>query len=370
MKVVSIARAGPLLCLAATLLSCASLGGHAVHVDAPDTETTLPGTTCGDYHIIDAMLDGTGPYRLQLDTGTPRTLLTPETARRAGIRKHIRSIEAGGFRASGRIPVRVRELAHIGHALGTEIDGVIGYTVFDGTVLVHDYPRREVRVRWGALPPGPPGTVAMRKGPRPFIRARFGDDTLPVLVDSGYNRTLKVGDLSAHGFKSEPVPVSAAMRFTGLYLVKSGRYDGDVDFGAFTLNEPVISGGGTGTNLLGQQVLRHFVVSLDQRNGRVRFQHDGGAPLTVESPPRTGLGAAWRPAADHLELVAVFDGSAAEAAGLEPGDRLVEYDGESVAELGCRRQGDAFRGTGDVELVIEREQAELRVWVTPSVLVE
>ncbi len=327
----------------------------------------LPTETCGRYFIAAVTFDGRGPYRMVLDTGAPQTVLTPEAARDAGLGRFARSVASGPFRAEGRIPFVERELGHLSRALRTEVDGILGYDVFEGRLLVYDYPRGEVRVAEGRLPRDAPGVVPLSSNRRPRVGARIGGRHVNLLVDTGYSGGLALEDFDALEFAGDPVPVGARMRIDGLHLRRAGRLADDVVLGAFVLETP-IAVDAVGHALLGQAVLQTMIVTLDRASGLARFAGpDGEEPGPVRTPPLHGEGLAMLPRDDRYEVVRVFPGTPGERAGLREGDAVTAVDGIPVAERGCPDPGADPRAPR--RLTVLRDGVELEVELTPEALV-
>ncbi len=59
------------------------------------------------------------------------------------------------------------------------------------------------------------------------------------------------------------------------------------------------------------------------------------------------------PEAEALAVVAVRPGSAAAAAGLTPGDQIVEIDERTIAELGAGGAAEAIRGPVGTPLFLQ-----------------
>jgi S1-C subfamily serine protease len=117
--------------------------------------------------------------------------------------------------------------------------------------------------------------------------------------------------------------------------------------------------------LVGFDVLRHFVLTFDQKKKRVRMQPVSKSPVRMKA--RTGTGALLRPRENSLEVARIVPGSSAEDAGLKPGDKVTHVDGVPVNERGCRdmRQRDDY-----VEYTFRRDSAEQTVRVERTVLLQ
>ena len=113
--------------------------------------------------LVPAVVNGTGPHAFVLDTGASMTMLAPALARELGVVGGAPVAAAG---AGGRIAAlagRVRSfaigraaafeldvavspfLAPLGDAVGTRLDGIVGYNFLRAFRLAIDYPRGVVR---------------------------------------------------------------------------------------------------------------------------------------------------------------------------------------------------------------------------------
>ncbi len=117
--------------------------------------------------------------------------------------------------------------------------------------------------------------------------------------------------------------------------------------------------------------LRSILVAAEGHHTRIlsalQVAEDGDVgPLTVDLAPTepgeeprielVGIGAVLTADQDVLGIVRVIPGGGAEAAGLQPGDRVLSIDGVSTAELGFAGAVERIRGPEDtvVQLVVAR----------------
>jgi len=119
--------------------------------------------------VVEARINGEGPFHLVLDTGASGTLLSPQAAARAGIGAAGARVPlggAGGASQSGRIeraaievgasrwadtPVVVADIMGPAAAeAGAELDGVLGAPLLAHGTLILDYPGRRA---WIAADP-------------------------------------------------------------------------------------------------------------------------------------------------------------------------------------------------------------------------
>lgn len=354
--------------------SCGLLAGVETSIDTPSrpgapAEIVLPTTRCGDYFITDAVIDGAGPFRLLLDTGYPRTQLSRAAANSLGVGRSVRSIEAGGFRAAGRIRIDVRDLTLISRALGSEIDGILGYTVFGESVLTYDFPGSQVRVGRDSIRAAAAGVLPMDTGDRPFLSGRIGENPVRLLLDTGFS-----GGLALAGFDHLPVVdsarlVGARVRVDGVGQRRGARLARDVVIGPLVLHTPVVVDAATPRNLLGQAILRDYVVSLDRARGRAWIRSsDGTVPDSIAVPPLYGTGMVLLPHDEYYEVADVIAGSASDQAGILPGDRLIAVDRIPVAGRGCQAREATAEPTSR-SYTIERGDSRIEIRLAPGVLV-
>lgn len=107
---------------------------------------------------------------------------------------------------------------------------------------------------------------------------------------------------------------------------------GALQFGPLSFEAPVVSLATDG-HQVGWHVLRHFALTFDQKKNRIRMLPNGTAPVRMGS--LVGPGVAFRPRPGGLEIISVFPGTSAEAAGLREGDLVIAIDGTPVHERGC-----------------------------------
>jgi len=334
-------------------------------------EAVLPTQLCGSYFLADVILDGRGPFLLMLDTGYPQTQLSTRTAQELSGGRRLQSIEVGPLRVEGSIPFGVQDLDAVGWDLGRRIDGILGYTVFGDLVQTYDFPEGQVRVSEAHIPADLPGVMEMSTGDRPWLDASIGGRNVRLVLDTGYSGAVALADLTSYELAVPPRPVGARVRVDGVSFRHGARLTHSLKLGSLVLHEPPVVDA-TGRALLGQAAMRQLVVSLDPARGRVRFAlPDGTSPGTLQMEPLRGTGMALSPQGDTHEVLAVFPGTSAHAAGMLEGDEIVAVDGVPVAERGCR---DSSRSVTDparaTVLTVEREDRRFQVEVRSELLVE
>ncbi len=291
------------------------------------------------------------------DTGASIALIDPDTIERisgkrleTGTRAIMENVNVAGLGFSTFSP-RVRELDHLGQALGRSFDVFLPFQAFDNFLLTLDYGKQQVRVSQGSLPRPDGEEIFSAKGPdsRPWIRIRVGSRNRPLLLDSGSNGTISVRPHRSIRWAGATAEIRLSQGMNKLVLNEVGRYAGVMRIGPLDFAEPIV-GLTDDTELLGYDVLKHFVLTFDQKKKRVRMQPISSSPVRMQA--RSGTGALLQPRADSLEVARIVPGSPAEDAGLQAGDQVTHIDGVPVNERGCR---DMRQPTGTVEYTILRD---------------
>jgi hypothetical protein len=351
----------PTVALLSTACGIAPSGDFTVQLGSAGNgvrrELVLPTERCGDYFVAIATIDGHGPFNLMLDTGFPVTQLSDEVARALGVRRSVHAIEIGPQSIRGRIPVNVRDLSGIGMALGMPIDGILGYTTFGHLVITYDFPGSRVVVREGTLEDGA-DVIALSSSERPFIEGLLDSTTVQLVLDTGFSGGVSLRDFFDQAFEAPPRQVGASVRADGVVTRWGGRLRDDLVFAAFTLRSPIVADAAA-RNLLGQRVLRNFVVTLDRKSRRVRFATPDSTRPVISSPSLRGSGLVLAPRGDHFEVIDVIADSPAAASPIVAGDRVVALAGQPAAERGCVTDDD-----DDIARVLTIERGDERFDVT------
>ena len=168
--------------------------------------------------------------------------------------------------------------------------GVLGIVVFRDCLLTLDFPKEELVMEQGELPP-PDGKTIL-----PFRRI-FDDVQVKVTlagqpmwakIDSGAYDSLVISeDLAGHlPFKE---PLKAGPTLNGIFgkeaPTRAGTLDGPLKLGQFEIPHPATQvGGRSGRVLIGLLLLEQFRVTIDQKNQRIRFEQT--APQRPATPLR------------------------------------------------------------------------------------
>jgi len=318
-----------------------------------------------DYAFVETTVNGRGPLRFLLDTGTSPVLIAAGAADEMGLDRVPLKPERGGvdIQTGHLTTVRVREVAPIRElragplvlrdvdasivdlgpfaaAVGCSFDGLLPATAFRDVLLSIDYPGQTVTVRRGALPvpgQGSEGAHVVPLGPDtlPYMTIPSGDggesEPLRMLLDTGSSGFLSFPSISTLRFRSGPVETGRQVTLGAAVPKRQGRIDGTVMWAGHSLANPVVALAADDRGSAGASLFRHFRVTFDMAHRRVRFERDSAAP--IQCPAVRGIGAevSWQPGPWTVDYV--IDGSPAARAGLAVGDRVETVAGIPVGEI-------------------------------------
>lgn len=272
----------------------ATRGQHSTSLATPVVR--VPFDSSVRYVAVDVLIDGTGPYRFNVDTGASLAGAIDVTlAHRLGLREVGRARNTDGTGAVVDRPIVRADSLVVGHAEFRAVrllvedfewvspagspptNGLLGFPLFAELLLTIDYPRRELVLRSGSLPTEPSATTLgfeLDAGV-PAIELGIGADRFAAIVDTGNPTALTLphsfrklvstklpprivahGRSAYHSFAYLGAPLAAPLRLAGTTFDDVG-----VMF-APAFDAP----------LLGYELLRHFAVTFDQVSRRIRFE--------------------------------------------------------------------------------------------------
>lgn len=239
--------------------------------------------------VIEAKVNGKGPFRFQVDTGYGGMIqVTPALAQQLAlpvIGEGISGDPSGKNQKSVRIlsaeSVDVGD-AHFGQVEVSEggphfegIDGVIGLHLFNGLTVTFDYPNKLFNVGGGALPADGANVLSYNvEHGVPNIEVDVAGQKVKTDIDSGSPALLSLPISIARSLPlaSEPQVVGHARTPANEFDVYSAPMNGEAHIGAITLTNPrldfveIFPVGN-----LGFRFLKDYAVTFDPANHRVRF---------------------------------------------------------------------------------------------------
>ena len=286
----------------------------------------LSSETCGDYFVVQARINGKGPYPLLMDSGAGATLLDPRVIQETRANKSIDSLEIGKFKAFD-FGIRSHEMDLLSAALGRRIDGILGHPVFNPLLLTYDYGSRQLSIAVGSLDSSE--SVGLRKGVnRPYVRAEVDNRQFWMLVDTGSSRGLTLDDLTSFPLAAPPTRTGGRARVDGLHRVYTARLNTDLGLGGHSLERPFVTESAS-THLVGQEVLHHFALTFDHPSGLMRFAALDSTVMPIQASPVRISNFLADPLTGRIQHV--FD----ETSGFEQGDIVLAIDGVPFSARNC-----------------------------------
>ncbi len=297
-----------LVFVAALLLLLSGMGQAA----APKSEVIeVPFTLIHGAIIVQAKVNGAGPFDMMLDTGADPSLIDVGTAKALGLKltptgepvagtgtdanlayeTSLANVQLGGLTARD-VAALALGTSKLSAALGRKIDGVLGYSLLDHRIVQIDYPQRKVRF-YSEAPPACDASAAAIASciTLPF---RYQDDLLvsgvtvngkavTANLDTGANGNflftpaavakLGLAAAVAHGQKS------ASTGFNGTAENRKGTVD-RVALGSLVVNQPTVTFYSKNTGYdsegwdvrIGSAFLQDFVVTIDFPHGLITLK--------------------------------------------------------------------------------------------------
>jgi predicted aspartyl protease len=342
-------------------------GAGSMHV--PDSGTVVPLFGAPELPLVEVLLDGRGPYRFLVDLGSNVVVVRRAVADDAGL-EIVVDRERSDLVAASSLTLGEATFRDVWMAAydDLDVDGVIGYNMLRGTVVVLDYPRRTFGLGAVRLPE-PAGATGKRDGVLsyqvrdrlPYIPARVGQRDILLNLDTGATNHIVF-----------PLPMADSLPLAGppapgpvLYNNQTGsvrnfiaRLDADIVFGGFVIERPVVFFSPAVEDAwLGSAILVDSRLELDTERQVLRLTTD--RPLV--SPAYRTLGLGLGPVdgeSDYRPITDVIPGTPATRLGLSTGDGVVSIEGVPAGELDARERRRLAAENDIVEIVLRRGDSE------------
>lgn len=273
-----------------------------------------------DKPYVSVTVNGRGPYRFLIDTGTgTQALISPALAHELALPVvgHARLTDPSGqgeqrsdillIHALGVAGVEFAEIRAVGHRLYGEEDncqGVLGFTLFKDWMFTLDYPGRKLMLTSGSLAEERAGSVLPFRMPDgvPIVAFHIDGQRLEAQLDSG-GTGLSLPEAVAERlkFQSTPVAFGSGESLATRFQIKAARLRPDVRLGRYAFRQafveinpafPLVNFGST--------PLQHFAITFDQQKLLVQLE-SSQKMLRLDASPTTKqlLNEPKREASDH-----------------------------------------------------------------------
>jgi predicted aspartyl protease len=251
--------------------------------------TSVPLTPLKHLMTVEAMLNGRGPYRLVIDTGSAALLrVSPELVSQLSLPQigEVQVSDPGGG-APVTVPVvRVGSTA-IGQAVfeGIEAtvganlgdirpDGIIGLALFARLTATIDYPGRSLRLFHRALPRRGRHVVrfTLNLGV-PQITVSAANVMLRADIDTGGPAALTVPSTARLPLREKPRIVGKGRTARSEFIIRAAPLSGDLAVAGWITPRPMVNiVDAFPVASLGSGYLRRFVVTFDSPNKRLALR--------------------------------------------------------------------------------------------------
>ena len=266
-------------------------------IEIPRDGAFFPMQDFGGRPVVEAKIDGKGPYRFILDTGANISVIGAELNRELSLSAPagVNAASAGGGPAPAL--VAIHELRMGDAVLGDMIaavmplggllkgenapQGVLSAASFPGYLLVYDFPAKRISVTKGALTAADSQSIFEYAADQdlPTVPIWVAGHNTHVHLDtgSGFGLTLPATFLSLLPLASQPKEDGHVRLPGGEFPVSTARVDGPIELGKYKLELAQVqfsdarAGPGPAIGNIGYVVLRQFVVTLDSKNRRVKM---------------------------------------------------------------------------------------------------
>lgn len=266
-------------------------------IKVPGDGVTIPMQDMGGRPVVELKINGKGPYRFILDTGAVTTVVSDELSRELSLSAPAGVRVASAHGGPAPTIILVHEV-RIGDAtledmiaavmpLGSLLKGdnaprgVLSAASFPGYLLTYDYPGKRISIKKGTLESADSKRVFQYTEDQvlPTVPVRIAGHDTQVHLDTGspFGLTLPVRFLTELPLASQPKESGKVRTHAGEFEVSIARVDGTIELGKYKLDSHEVRfsdarpGPGPAVGNIGYDVLRHFVVTLDSKNRRIRL---------------------------------------------------------------------------------------------------
>ncbi|MCA9310640.1 MAG: aspartyl protease family protein, partial [Phycisphaerales bacterium] len=258
--------------------------------------------------FVEVHVNGHGPYLFAVDTGVNVTVLSDHildelrgagagTARRYRARArgaagdqvplagvfHVHDLSVGAQRFED-FHAAVLDMTHVRQALGEDVAGILGFSLFHDRLVTIDYPGARLIIESGALPaPDERDILALtREDGLPVLPVNFNGREISLVIDTGSDQAFALPRTLADDleFDGELMPGPMAATIGGISRRLIGRCADDARLGGWRVVRPEIMIT-DGRARIGGDVLSNFVVTFDQLNNTVRLAESTLAPIPL-----------------------------------------------------------------------------------------
>jgi len=338
-------------------MASSPLSSSAINESAPlftqiSQPATIPAEISSHGMFVSVMINGQGPFRMQVDTGCSFSMITPEVAAAVearGIdledddppvvnglgdallvpRVLLDTVTLGGVQFKGVI-AGVVPLDLQSKIDSRTLDGLLGYSLFSDVFFALDFPNQDLILSdtWPKnLPPVRAELAIMEHSEVPYIAVKLQGKAFDVMIDTGSNERLHLPPEAVASFrwKTEPRPglMLAVAGETG--REQEGRLSGMLELNGVRQMDPVVTIS-DGAPTIGVGLLHSFCLIFQETDDKFWLCSDDPGP--IPSPPERSVGLSLLAETTGWRVVGIIPTSPAEAAAIREGDLVTRIEGQ------------------------------------------
>jgi predicted aspartyl protease len=245
--------------------------------------------------IVSAMINGAGPFRMLLDTGSSGSLILDQSlAEQLGI-KGRGSATLGDANHPGSIHVSLSRVdsVSLGGAVFRIVDvafwpdalpihgaraprGIIGIGLFGDLLLKLDGDMQQLELSRGELPRANGESVVAFDAPHgtPRIPVLVGGRRVLAELDCGSSSGLTLPEAYADSLPlaTPPADIGHGLSVNGEFAIRGAVLEGAVQLGGHNVEKPTLEFTHAPVANIGYRFLREFTFTIDQRGKKIEFE--------------------------------------------------------------------------------------------------
>lgn len=360
-------------------------GGHAV----------IPFKFVDNLPMVKVYINGQGLYRFMLDTGSTGLMLSPELVaqinppvvrveavlsmrkgmRNLGYMRHIKLVELGGVKLQDLNAVVVNT-NNIPQTSG-KVHGVLGLQVFANCRLTIDYLEHQIALealeKAQPLPIEDSNVLPLKSlvGGLVAVPVTINEKTLWCMIDSGQESAIAIPDKKAAilPLTTSPVrvPGSTSTFYQDRIPNRKARLKDSLFLGCHELLSPIILVQGK-KPMIGAELLKHFVVTIDQQAMMIRFMRENSGP--IEEPPSVRHHGFYFRRQDGIWVVTgAIQGVKLDKLSLKVGDQITRVNKMPTSQLTNTQLQTMVDKNSTLMLNIIRDRQKISIETPVTVLV-
>jgi hypothetical protein len=255
---------------------------------------------------------------------------------------------------------------------------VLGRAALADCRVTIDYPALSLTLEPASKRPIAADALPLLAGDPPRIDAIVAGRRVRMGLDTGCSRgiTLPWSDRTKLPLEKPPVQTFISRSAFGTQPIWAARLNADMSIAGHRLHHPIVSFiPNDESPVIGGEVLRQFIVTIDQRAAQVLFRRPTGAggagePIEMASVCDYGLSIAWASNGPGVVITAVTPGTDAAAARIAVGDHLIAVEGTPIDRFDDWPRLLAYPDSPPLRVTIGHgSQTSREVTLRPTVLV-